>query len=58
MKMGRRLCFLLLWVGLCLAAGCATPGENEVSTIPWNRPESWEGMGTLGGLGGLGYGRY
>jgi len=41
-----------------LAAACATThDENEVSTIPWNRPESWEGMGALGGFGGMGYGR-
>jgi hypothetical protein len=24
---------------------------NRVSTIPWNRPEKWEGQGPLGGMG-------
>ena len=23
---------------------------NRVSTIPWNRPEQWEGQGPLGGF--------
>jgi hypothetical protein len=23
---------------------------NRVSTIPWNRPERWEGQGPLGGM--------
>lgn len=30
--------------------GCASPDENQVSTIPWNRPQSWEGGGALGGF--------
>jgi hypothetical protein len=35
--------------------GCAsnvdTHSENEpVSTIPWNRPERWEGQGPFGGF--------
>lgn len=32
--------------------GCASTEEdpNRVSTIPWNRPESWEGQGALGGF--------
>jgi hypothetical protein len=26
--------------------------QNQVSTIPWNRPEKWEGQGMVpGGLG-------
>jgi hypothetical protein len=35
-------------------AGCASQGTEEdpgrVSTIPWNRPESWEGQGPLGSM--------
>jgi hypothetical protein len=23
---------------------------NQVSTIPWNRPEKWEGQGPMGGM--------
>jgi hypothetical protein len=23
---------------------------NKVSTIPWNRPETWEGSGGMGGM--------
>jgi hypothetical protein len=53
MKASRTLVLLLL-LGAAFAAGCATTDENEVSTIPWNRPESWEGMGALGGFGGMG----
>ena len=33
-----------------LISGCATPKENEVSSIPWNRPQSWEGSGAMGGF--------
>jgi hypothetical protein len=38
--------------GVCLS-GCATTEQKEsdaVSTIPWNRPASWEGQGALGGM--------
>jgi hypothetical protein len=48
--MGRILAFaaLLLTAGL---GGCASQTEDDrVSTIPWNRPESWEGQGPLGGM--------
>jgi hypothetical protein len=30
--------------------GCATTDENNVSTIPWNRPQNWEGGGAMGGM--------
>ncbi len=42
----------LLVAGAILAHGCATTSsdENNVSTIPWNRPQSWEGAGALGGF--------
>lgn len=48
-----RTWLLLLLLGAALGAGCATgTNENDISTIPWNRPESWEGMGAMGGFGG------
>ncbi|HVM60314.1 MAG TPA: hypothetical protein VMV72_05540 [Verrucomicrobiae bacterium] len=39
-----------------LLSGCATTNDdNNVSSIPWNRPQSWEGTGQLGGfMGGSG----
>lgn len=47
-----RKLFLMAWlvVSAALAGGCATPKEGEVSSIPWNRPQSWEGSGALGGF--------
>jgi outer membrane biogenesis lipoprotein LolB len=55
-----RLFFLLLPV-LLLQAGCSgsatTPSANDVdangqpvSSVPWNKPESWETTGQLGGM--------
>ncbi|MDR1191217.1 MAG: hypothetical protein LBK60_06080 [Verrucomicrobiales bacterium] len=41
-----------------LAACSSTPrdpnavGTEPVSTIPWNRPQSWEGKGVVGGMMG------
>jgi len=48
----------LFLLALALAfglSGCATDparqdDPNRVSTIPWNRPERWEGQGPLGGM--------
>lgn len=41
-------------------SGCASQSESttseRVSTIPWNRPERWEGQGAMG-LGGFMPGR-
>ena len=56
--MTRRLAALLFLATLAaLLPACANTGEkssdNEdptVSKIPWNRPESWEGAGPLGGM--------
>lgn len=46
--------FLVLGLGLAaFLSGCATTStaeSDEVSTIPWNRPASWEGRGPLGGM--------
>lgn len=50
----RWIFLLLLLTGAALAGGCASTNENDVSSIPWNRPEKWEGMGSLGGFGGAG----
>ncbi len=49
-----RFLLLLASLGFGLLPGCATErtstsGEH-VSDIPWNRPESWEGTGPLGGM--------
>ena len=43
---------------ILLLAGCATtpstdittPESSAVSSIPWNKPASWEGSGALGGF--------
>jgi hypothetical protein len=40
----------LLAATAILTNGCATPKEGDVSSIPWNRPQSWEGQGALGGF--------
>ena len=47
----RRWVFLLLTAAASLAGACATTkSEDEVSSIPWNRPQQWEGQGALGGF--------
>jgi hypothetical protein len=47
----KRLVFALLTASLAvLSAGCATTKDEDVSTMPWNRPASWEGQGALGGM--------
>ncbi|HUD49310.1 MAG TPA: hypothetical protein VMR33_20950 [Candidatus Baltobacteraceae bacterium] len=28
---------------LALAAGCATDNSDNVSSLPWNTPQDWEG---------------
>jgi hypothetical protein len=41
----------LLLGGLFFLPGCASDepkDPNQVSSIPWNRPEKWEGQGPLG----------
>jgi hypothetical protein len=45
----RCLLLALLTVLAVAASGCMTPQEGDVSSIPWNRPQSWEGQGALGG---------
>lgn len=58
----RLFAFSVLALGLATLSGCATPDskpkppvnpdKEKVSTIPWNKPASWEGQGQLGGMGG------
>lgn len=54
---------LLLPLLLCVLASCASSGggtnpdgtpkdEHSVNTLPWNKPASWEGGGTIPGMGG------
>lgn len=62
--MTRTIAALLLAGTAVLMTGCASTEpaktapppnkENDVSTLPWNRPQSWEGKGMLGGMGGAG----
>ena len=51
--MKRSLALLLLAIAASLLQGCASTESEDpdrVSTIPWNRPEKWEGQGPLGGF--------
>jgi hypothetical protein len=45
------VCLALVVLSFVLAS-CAQDDNdpNRVSTIPWNRPEQWEGQGPLGGM--------
>ena len=47
-----RLLLLSVVLGAGLLSGCATTSnsDEQVSSIPWNRPERWEGGGPLGGM--------
>lgn len=56
--MNRFVAFLLLAsCGLVFGACASTQskdttkeGRQKYSTVPWNRPQSWEGKGVLGGM--------
>jgi hypothetical protein len=51
--MRHALAALLLSTAFFFLAGCATDqpeDPNQVSTMPWSRPEPWEGQGPLGGF--------
>ena len=39
---------MLVFLSACASTEPQDP--NSVSTIPWNRPEQWEGQGALGGF--------
>jgi len=57
MKVFRTTLLMVVTVtGLALAGGCATPNDDNVSSIPWDRPQSWEGSGALGAFGTPGTG--
>ena len=54
---------LLAVLSAGLLASCASSGsgtnpdgtpkdEHSVNTLPWNKPASWEGSGTIPGMGG------
>ena len=50
-----RLVLLTILAGIVIAlAGCATNDRpqdpDRVSSIPWNKPQPWEGQGPFGGL--------
>jgi len=54
--MKEKICVLLLAACCVLLASCADtkpPGgsRDQISNIPWNRPEKWEGEGMMGGMG-------
>jgi hypothetical protein len=43
---------LLSAAGFALVSGCETtpkPYDNNFSTLPQNRPQSWEGSAAMGG---------
>lgn len=51
--MKRILGSIALAVVSVLLPSCASDHQEDpdrVSTIPWNRPEKWEGQGPLGGM--------
>lgn len=37
------LCALFLGLAAGLMTGCATNDPDNVSSLPWNTPQSWEG---------------
>jgi len=47
-----RVALLALLAAPFVLAGCASTdpatGQPRESTIPWNRPQSWEGPGVMG----------
>jgi hypothetical protein len=50
--MRRAINLILLAISLALV-GCASKdpaSQDSVSSIPWNRPQSWEGQGPLGSM--------
>jgi len=51
--MGRTIFLFALIITAAFIGGCASTEQddpNRVSTIPWNRPESWESQGPFGGM--------
>lgn len=51
MKYGFRILLVILAAGICGCASTGKPKEEErVSSIPWAKPESWQGQGPFGGM--------
>jgi hypothetical protein len=56
--MNRFLPLLALALGSFFVSACASAekkdttreGREKYSTVPWNRPQNWEGKGVLGGV--------
>jgi hypothetical protein len=51
--MPRILGLLLAAAAVLFLSSCESDkpeDPNRVSTIPWNRPEKWEGQGPMGGM--------
>jgi hypothetical protein len=50
----RALFLIVILAGVLFVGGCATDSQpkdpDRVSSIPWNRPQTWEGQGPLGGM--------
>lgn len=53
------ICLSLAALALTGLSGCASSeskkdstreGREKYSTVPWNRPQNWEGKGVLGGV--------
>ena len=62
-RLGRLSLLLLLVPAVLVQVGCSSANTSPssgnidangqpVSSVPWNKPESWETQGQLGGLGG------
>lgn len=56
MTLAQRLVWICLAVAAIACSGCAssspndTVSDDEISQLPWSRPQSWEGQGMLGGM--------
>ena len=52
--MRRIFFFLILGIAFAALGGCATTDrpkdEDRVSSIPWSKPEPWQGQGPFGGM--------
>jgi len=54
--MSSRLLWLCLIAAAAIVTGCASSSpedstsSEEISQLPWSRPQSWEGQGMLGGM--------
>jgi len=52
--------FFVMLLASCASSGSGTnpdgtpKDEHSVNTLPWNKPASWEGSGTMPGMGGGG----